>query len=301
MVAAAIVGAAVVGAGASLAGSSQAAGAANKASNAQTAQQNQTRLDQIRFIQNGTNADELLYQKLNGGIFGDPNNGYLDRSNDFLNTSIGYQTLAQQQADAAQRLGQGPAGQAQLEALPGYQFALAQGLQANQNAMAAKGLGVSGAALKGAATYATGLANSTYGDQFNRLMQGANFTASTGAANLAASTQSANLNSGLQGNLTNSFNRLLGTAQLGENAASNTATTGQLAANAAGGFINAGGQASAAGTVGVGNASTSGVNQFLTQNALNQLTANQGGGGINGAAGVNGLTQTNALGDTSFF
>ena len=56
--------------------------------------------------------------------------------------------------------------QATMEATPGYQFALSQGLKSTQNAAAAKGLGVSGAAMKGAGEYATGLANQTYKDRF---------------------------------------------------------------------------------------------------------------------------------------
>ena len=61
--------------------------------------------------------------------------------------------------------------QAQLEQTPGYQFTLQQGLQATQSSAAARGLGVSGAALKGAATYATGLADNTYKDQFGIAQQ----------------------------------------------------------------------------------------------------------------------------------
>jgi hypothetical protein len=57
--------------------------------------------------------------------------------------------------------------QATLEKTPGYQFNLTQGLKAAQNSAAARGLGTSGAALKGATTFATGLADSTYQNQFN--------------------------------------------------------------------------------------------------------------------------------------
>lgn len=63
--------------------------------------------------------------------------------------------------------------EAALQGLPGYQFALTQGLKSVQNSASARGLGVSGAALKGAASYATGLADQTYGSQINRLYQGA--------------------------------------------------------------------------------------------------------------------------------
>lgn len=60
-----------------------------------------------------------------------------------------------------------------LQNLPGYQFTLQQGLKSTQSGAAARGLGSSGAALKGAANYATGLADSTYGNQVNRLAQSA--------------------------------------------------------------------------------------------------------------------------------
>lgn len=55
---------------------------------------------------------------------------------------------------------------AQLEQTPGYQFTLGQGLKATQSSYASKGLGSSGAAMKGATDYATGLAGNTYQQQF---------------------------------------------------------------------------------------------------------------------------------------
>lgn len=61
--------------------------------------------------------------------------------------------------------------QAELEQTPGYQFARSQGLQSVQNSAAARGLGVSGAAMKGAATFATGLADNTYQAQFAQQQQ----------------------------------------------------------------------------------------------------------------------------------
>lgn len=61
--------------------------------------------------------------------------------------------------------------QATLETLPGYQFASTQGLKATQNSAAARGLGVSGAALKGAATFAKGLADKSYADYFTQEQQ----------------------------------------------------------------------------------------------------------------------------------
>lgn len=299
----AILGAGAIAGGASILGSSQASSSADRSADIQKQQQAQTRADQLPFIVRGQQAYADQFSDIQNGVYNDRSNAYIDQANNFLAASQGYADIAQADSTAAQRLGQGPEGQAQLEALPGYQFTLAQGLQANQNAMAARGLGVSGAAMKGAATFATGLANSTYGDQFNRLMQGANFVAGTGQTYAGLGRDSLNLNNAFQGNLTNRFNRSLATSGLGEDAAANTGNTGQLAASAQGNFINAAGQASAAGDVGVGKAVTGGVNNFLTQNQLAQQTAilqaNQGG--INGAAGVNGLTTTDPIsGNTTF-
>lgn len=64
-----------------------------------------------------------------------------------------------------------------LQQLPGYQFSNTQGLKSVQNANAARGLGVSGAALKGASAYSTGLANTYY----NNLLTGVQNTANMGA------------------------------------------------------------------------------------------------------------------------
>ena len=111
--------------------------------------------------------------------------------------------------------------QATLEKTPGYQFNKTQGLKAVQNSAAARGLGTSGAALKGAATFATGLADSTYQNQF---------------ANAVT-------------NQTNAYNRLKGLIDVGENASAQTGTAGQAAASTA---------ASAA--VGAGNAQANAAN-----------------------------------------
>ena len=54
-----------------------------------------------------------------------------------------------------------------LKQTPGYQWNLNQGEQAATNSAAARGLANSGAALKGASSYASGLADSTYQNQFN--------------------------------------------------------------------------------------------------------------------------------------
>lgn len=95
----------------------------------------------------------------------------------------------------------------ELSNTPGYEFALGEGLKATQNSFAAKGLGSSGAAMKGAAQYAQGLASNTFqqafsndmatkGQQYNMLMgpvqMGANASAMQGGQAMALGSNLAN-------------------------------------------------------------------------------------------------------------
>jgi hypothetical protein len=139
--------------------------------------------------------------------------------------------------------------QASLEKTPGYQFTLKQGLKAVQNSAAARGLGVSGAAMKGASDYATGLANKTYLDQFN-----------------VANT-----------NATNTWNRLFGTAGLGANAAAMTGQAGLTTGQGIGNNLMSAGNAQAGANMAMGNA---GANLFngLGGYAMYQSLKNPGGG-----------------------
>ena len=91
----------------------------------------------------------------------------------------------------------------QLENSDYYKFAMNQGQRAVTNSAAARGLGKSGAALKGAATFAKGLATDTYKTAFDM----------------------ANINQ------TNAYQRLLNLIQVGGNAAAQTGTFGANAAN----------------------------------------------------------------------
>ena len=71
-------------------------------------------------------------------------------------------------------LGTGPAGGAGMETtlqnLPGYQFSLQQAEQQNATSSAARGLGLSGAELRGATNYATGVANQNYSNYVSQIM-----------------------------------------------------------------------------------------------------------------------------------
>jgi hypothetical protein len=108
--------------------------------------------------------------------------------------------------------------QSTLEKTPGYQFNLTQGLKAAQNSAASRGLGTSGAALKGATTFATGLADNTYQNQFS------------------------NANT----NQSNAYARLSGLVNTGENAAAGTGTAATTAAGQIGQAATNAGNAQAA-------------------------------------------------------
>lgn len=171
---------------------------------------------------------------------------------------------------------------AEAQATPGYQFTLDNGLKAEQNSASARGLGVSGAALKGASTFASGLADSTYNDTYNRDL----------------STYSTNRSNAL-GNYTTNYstaadnaNRLLGLVGNGQNAAAQTGALGTQSANSIAGTQTSGAAASAAGIVGGANAINNGIstsiNNTNSQNLLNTLMSNQPttmyGGGAYGAS-----------------
>lgn len=187
MVAVAIIGAAAVGGISTAYSSSQAASAQTNSANQANAQLAQQQA-QVR-------SDLAPYRAA-----GEANLTELNKQMPFLTSPIAM-------------------NQANLEKTPGYQFTKNQGLKAVQNSAAARGLGVSGAALKGASEFATGLANNTYKDQFN-------------LENI---------------NRTNTFNRLKGLVDTGQNASAQTAASGnQLTAQQAGNTIGAGNAQAAA-------------------------------------------------------
>jgi len=94
--------------------------------------------------------------------------------------------------------------------------------------------------MKGAASYATGLADSTFQNQFNNAVT----------------------------NQTNAYNRLMGVTSLGENAAAQTGAYGTQTAQSVGNNTIQGGNATAAGYLGAANALNSGVNNYAMYNAL---------------------------------
>ena len=159
--------------------------------------------------------------------------------------------------------------QAQLESTPGYQFNLSQGLLANQNSASARGLGVSGAALKGADTFAQGLASNTYQQQFGNALQ----------------TYGTNLG------------RLQNLASLGENAGAQTGNIGAQLAGNAGQALIGGANAQAAGQIGVANAFSGALGGLGNAYLTSQLF----GGGSGMFGNTNAYNNNPSSGNTGGF
>ena len=162
----------------------------------------------------------------------------------------GFNGQIQPYQDALAAAVPGDMTQTSLEATPGYQFTLSQGLKSTQNAAAARGLGVSGAALKGAAAYATGLSDQTYNTRFNQAQQ--QYTDRSN--NL---TQALNTNNALFTQNQNAIN-------VGENAAVGSGTIGQAGATNYGNIATGSGNAQAAAGIAEGNALSKGINGLGT-------------------------------------
>ena len=207
MVATAIIGSAVVGAVATTSAANSASKAettaANNATNVEEGQYNQTRSDLMPYQQTGQAA--------------------LPTYNSLLGLGSGSDSTTAQNT---------------LTQTPGYQFTLSQGLKAAQNSAAARGLGVSGAAYKGAANYAGGLADTTY---------------------------------------QNEVGDYLSASQLGENAAAQTGSYGTQTAATVGNNITSAGNASAASSVASGNA-ISGIGSSISNALIYNSLLNGGAG-----------------------
>ena len=254
----AIAGSSVLGAGASLFGASNAADAQREAAAASAAAQREAadksiaaqremfdigRADLAPYRQGGTTAQNQLLQLL--GIGGDQNaQGYGQYAQDF--------TMPEFTGD------------------PGYQFRLKSGMEALNRSAAARGMGQSGANIKGALEYGQNFGSNEYEKAYNRALgtyqiNRANqldplFKLYTGGQSAAAgsATQAGNLGQNLGTTYSN----------LGAN-------LGQAAV--------AGGNAQASGYINQANAMTNALNQgassYMQNNYLNRFGGGGGGGG----------------------
>lgn len=236
MVAAAVVGGAVVGGLASKSAANKQADAAENAAEMQQQTAEMTREDLSPYREAGVNAINPLLAAM----------GYTVGPN-------GKMTL-NPKAALQQKFNFDPSKVAQT---PGYQFALQQGLRGVQNQMANRGLGLSGAQLKGAESFATGLADQTYGQQYDRALSQFNTNYQVAA---------------------NNVNNLQNLVNTGQNSAAQTGQLGQAAANNAGNYLTQAGNAQASGLIGMGNAANQGVNNYMLYNALYKQPQQQGFG-----------------------
>lgn len=210
-----------------------------------------------------------------------------------------------------------PTNMQQLARTPGYQFALQQGLMATQNSQAAQGLATSGSALKSAATFAQGLASTTYQNQYNNALNAYNsqfqnavnaynsqYQNLLGAGSLTGQMAQAQNQQSMQfgqlylGQEQQQYNMLAnlaniglgaatGQAQYGQQAAQNIGNINLGAASAIGQNITSGAAAQAAGLVGSANAvgnALSGAGSAGSNTALLLALNNAGMFGANAGA-----------------
>jgi hypothetical protein len=145
----------------------------------------------------------------------------------------------------------------ELQATPGYQFQLAQGLQSVNNSAAAKGSLMSGATLKSLNNYAQGQASTGFADAWNRGQE---------AYQNAFNRKQNQFTQGQQG-YQNEFNNRQTQYQQGQNALQSAydryGNNQQNQYNRLGGLVNNGMQAANT----MGNYATSGADQIAKQNS----------------------------------
>jgi hypothetical protein len=144
-------------------------------------------------------------------------------------------------------------GLSDFQESPAYQFNLQQGKQALDKAAAARGRFYNPSTLQDIAKFSQGLASNEYQNAF----------------------------SNYQTNMGNIWNRLFALSGTGQNAAAQQGAFGSNAANAAGAYGTQGANAAAAGMIGMGNALTSGIGNYLNYNMLQQMMAGNQGSSVN--------------------
>lgn len=153
---------------------------------------------------------------------------------------------------------------------PSYAFTQQQGELGIERGANARGLNLSGGALKDLATFNSGLASQQYGNYFNRLMglAGIGQNATNTNANLVGTN--ANLVTGNASNNTNASN-VIGNTMMGQ------------------------GQAQASGAVGVANAANGGISNALMYNYMNRNPSAYGTSEAYGGGGAWGGSSKNPL------
>ena len=223
---AAVVGGAIIGGVASNKAADKQANAAQDAAQLQSDASAQTRADLSPYTALGKQAINPLWHAM----------GYnIDKSG---TPSVDWNSPLQQ------RFSFEPGN---LANTPGYKFALSQGLRNTNNALASQGLGLSGAQAKGLSRFTTGLADQTFGEQYDRALSKFNTNYQVSA---------------------NNVNNLQNLLNVGQNSAAQTGQIGQQTANNAGNYLTQAGNAQGAGIAGIGQAANNGLNNYMLYNAL---------------------------------
>ena len=155
-----------------------------------------------------------------------------------------------------------------LTKTPGYEWNYAQGMRAVNNSAASRGLGLSGAQLKGAETFASGLADNTYQNQYNN----------------ALTQYQTNYNAAA-----NNVNRLMSLLGVGQSAANQTGAYGMQNAANMGNYLTSGANAQASGQVGSANALSNALSGVGNNALLYSMLGNMNGG--SGGVTLYGLHQ----------
>lgn len=163
-----------------------------------------------------------------------------------------------------------------LTSEPGYQFGMQQGQQALERSMAARGRGVSGAALKAASEFGTNYGTTKLNDAFSR-------------------DQSAKQQS---------FNQLQALTNIGQASANNSSAAGQNFANSASANTIGAGDSAAANSMAQGNIWGGLVNQGVSAYGRMNTGGSSGqtyGGAPGGATGIGGGVNTSGFGSEELF
>lgn len=253
MVAAAVVGAAVIGGVASNQAANTQAAAAKDAAGMQAWQAQQARNDSAPWRNAGGGA--VGYLAYLEGVPGYENFGQSGNTGpqqwvpDPLLGSLG---AGKWQANPSNGMGApgaefGSLGRgftmADFQADPGYQFRMDQAMKALQGSAAARGSLMSGGALRDLDSYSQGLASQEYQNAFNRF----------------ETTQN------------DRYNRLASLAGLGQTANASNSQLGMMAANNQGNYLTQGANASAAGYMGMANAATQGMGNWMQYQMYNNM------------------------------
>jgi hypothetical protein len=157
----------------------------------------------------------------------------------------GYNALAEMQRTSGNVPGAFKFGNYEFNADPGYGFRLAEGQKALDRSAAARGGLISGGALKAATRFGQDMGSQEYTNAYNRALTEYN----TGVAS--------------ENQL---YNRQAALANIGQTSTNLVGQAGQNYATNAGNMITGGAAANAAGQVGVANAFTSGLGQYMNYN-----------------------------------